>query len=259
MTLLQIQDLAMHFGGLKALDGISLTVNEGEIMGIIGPNGSGKTTLFNVITGVYRASGGNFRFKGTEMVGREPHEIARAGIARTFQHSRLMTGLSVLDNILLGFYGRRQYSLFDAVFRRGKVEQELSGLADKAAELVSVFSPQLVSRFFAPVGDLPFIDRRRVEVCRALAAQPSLLLLDEPTAGMNPDETEELIADVRKVRDSIPGMTVIIIEHDMAVIGGVSDRVVCLNYGKMIAEGSFQAVAAHPDVRSAYLGGEVVA
>lgn len=259
MSLLQTNELTMQFGGLKALSGIDLHVNEGEILGIIGPNGSGKTTLFNVITGVYRATGGSILFKGQEIQQREPYEIARAGIARTFQHSRLMSGLSVLDNILLGFYGRQRYSLVDAIFRRKKVERELSQLAEEAAQLLSVFSPTLVSRFYEPVGDLPFIDRRRVEICRALAGKPSLLLLDEPTAGMNPDETEEVITDVRKVRDSIAGMTVTIIEHDMSVIGGVSDRVLCLNYGQKIAEGDFKTVAADPDVRSAYLGGDAVA
>lgn len=259
MSLLQIHNLRMQFGGLSALAGVDLEVEEGQIFGVIGPNGAGKTTLFNVITGVYTPTGGQMIFRGVDITHMEPHEIARQGVARTFQHSRLMMDLSVLDNLLLGFYGRRNPSLVNLFFRPRKVQGQIQEFTDRAAELVSVFSPSLTDRFFERIGDLPFLDRRRIEICRALAASPRLLLLDEPTAGMSPEETQQLMQDVRKVRDSVPGMTVVIIEHDMNVIAGVSEQVACLNYGEKIAEGTFEEVASHPKVRAAYLGGEVVA
>lgn len=259
MTLLKINNLGMRFGGLRALEGIDLEVDRGQIFGVIGPNGSGKTTLFNVITGIYHATGGSVYMDGVEITHKETHEIARLGISRTFQHSRVIPDLSVLDNILLGFYGHRHPTLGQALFCRRQMRAEVSSLADRAAELSAIFSPGLIDHFFQRAGELTYIDRRRVEICRALATGARLLFLDEPTAGMSPEETHELIADIYKVRETRPELSIIIIEHDMSVIGRVSDRVACFNYGRKIAEGNFAEVAGQAEVRAAYLGGEIVA
>lgn len=255
MSLLELDGVTVTFGGLRALDGIDLTVAAGEIVGIIGPNGSGKTTLFNAVTGVYRASAGRIRFAGEDITGAPPDRIARLGMARTFQRVRLLEHLSVLDNLLVGFCGRDNPSLF-AALRPSWVRRTIEEVMRRAAEIVSIFSPELVDRFFEPVAKLPYIDRRRIEICRALASRPRLLFLDEPTAGMSPEETAQLMEDVRKAGAALPDMAIVIIEHDMSVIRGVCRRVVCLNHGQKIAEGDFEAVATHPEVRSAYLGSE---
>lgn len=255
MSLLELEGLTVTFGGLRALDGIDFSVDAGEIVGVIGPNGSGKTTLFNAVTGVYRAASGRIRFAGEDITGASPDRIARLGMARTFQRVRLLEHLSVFDNLLVGFYGRENPSFLSAL-RPSTVRRATEEVAQRAAEIVSIFSPELVDRFFDPVDKLPYIDRRRIEICRALAARPKLLFLDEPTAGMSPEETAELMGDVRKAGAALPHMAIVIIEHDMAVIRGVCRRVVCLNHGQKIAEGDFEAVATHPEVRSAYLGSE---
>jgi len=256
MRLLEVQGLGVRFGGLVALDGVDVGVGEGETLGVIGPNGSGKTTLFNALTGLYAPAAGRIRFGEHDLVGLETHRIARLGIARTFQASRLCLGLSVFDNILIGMHARRRSGLLDAVVRRGRLRAEMREAVERAAHLLALFSRELPARGYERVGQLPQIDRRRVEICRALAARPRLLLLDEPSAGMNPEETAELMRDLAVVREEMPGLSMIVIEHDMFVIEGVSQRVVALNYGRKIAEGPFAAVAAHAEVREAYLGRE---
>ena len=256
MRLLEVQGLGVRFGGLVALDGVDVAVGEGETLGVIGPNGSGKTTLFNALTGLYAPAAGRIRFGEHDLVGLETHRIARLGIARTFQASRLCLGLSVFDNILIGMHARRRSGLLDAVVRRGRLRAEMREAVERAAHLLALFSRELPARGYERVGQLPQIDRRRVEICRALAARPRLLLLDEPSAGMNPEETAELMRDLAVVREEMPGLSMIVIEHDMFVIEGVSQRVVALNYGRKIAEGPFAAVAAHAEVREAYLGRE---
>ncbi|OGK99723.1 MAG: ABC transporter ATP-binding protein [Candidatus Rokubacteria bacterium RIFCSPHIGHO2_02_FULL_73_26] len=256
MRLLEVQGLGVRFGGLVALDGVDVGVGEGETLGVIGPNGSGKTTLFNALTGLYAPAAGRIRFGEHDLVGLETHRIARLGIARTFQASRLCLGLSVFDNILIGMHARRRSGLLDAVVRRGRLRAEMREAVERAAHLLALFSRELPARGFERVGQLPQIDRRRVEICRALASRPRLLLLDEPSAGMNPEETAELMRDLAVVREEMPGLSMIVIEHDMFVIEGVSQRVVALNYGRKIAEGPFAAVAAHAEVREAYLGRE---
>jgi branched-chain amino acid transport system ATP-binding protein len=257
-ALLDVRGLTVRFGGLVALDGVDVAVAEGETVGVIGPNGSGKTTLFNALTGLYAPAGGEIVFRGRRLAGLEAHAIARLGIARTFQASRLCLDLSVFDNILIGMHAGRRTGLVDFVVRRRRFLGEIRAALERASHLLALFNRDLPSRGFERVGQLPQIDRRRVEICRALAAAPTLLLLDEPSAGMNPEETAELMRDLRIVREEMPGLSVVIIEHDMFVIEGVSQRVVAFNYGRKIAEGSFAAVAAHGEVRAAYLGTEAV-
>ena len=255
-ALLDVRGLTVRFGGLVALDGVDVAVAEGETVGVIGPNGSGKTTLFNALTGLYAPAGGEIVFRGRRLAGLEAHAIARLGIARTFQASRLCLDLSVFDNILIGMHAGRRTGLVDFVVRRRRFLGEIRAALEHASHLLALFNRDLPSRGFERVGQLPQIDRRRVEICRALAAAPTLVLLDEPSAGMNPEETAELMRDLRIVREEMPGLSVVIIEHDMFVIEGVSRRVVAFNYGRKIAEGSFAAVAGHAEVRAAYLSTE---
>ena len=255
-NLLDVTGLTVRFGGLVALDGVDVVVAEGETVGVIGPNGSGKTTLFNALTGLLAPAAGDVVFLGRRLTGLEAHAIARLGIARTFQASRLCLDLSAFDNILIGMHARRRTGLLDSVVRRGRLVGEMRAAIERASHLLALFNRDLPRRGFERVGQLPQIDRRRVEICRALAAGPRLLLLDEPSAGMNPEETAELMRDLRIVRDEMPGLSVVIIEHDMFVIEGVSQRVVAFNYGRKIAEGSFAEIAGHEEVREAYLGKE---
>lgn len=255
-VLLETRGLTVRFGGLVALDAVDVAVDGGETLGVIGPNGSGKTTFFNALTGLYAAAAGDIRFEGRNLVGLDPHVISRLGMARTFQASRLCLGLSVFDNVLIGMHARRRSGLADVVVRRARFLAEIRDAIERAAHLLALFNRELPARGFEPVGQLPQIDRRRVEICRALASEPRLLLLDEPSAGMSPEETAELMKDLQIVREEMPGLSVIIIEHDMFVIEGVSRRVVAFNYGRKIAEGSFAAVAANAEVREAYLGRE---
>ncbi len=253
MSLFATRDLTVQFGGLTAVDHVDVGLKEGETLGLIGPNGSGKTTFFNAVTGLVPA-GGEVSFRGQSLAGLEPHAICREGIARTFQSSRLCLSLSAFDNVLIGMHAQARTGVWGALFRRRAAVAEVrQGLA-KAAHLLGLFNADLVARGFDPVGELPQIDRRRVEICRALAARPRLLLLDEPSAGMSPEETVALMKDLQVVREEMPGLSIILIEHDMFVIEGVSQRVVAFNYGRKIAEGTFTEVAANDEVREAYLG-----
>ena len=253
MSLFATRGLTVRFGGLTALDQVDVAVGPGETLGLIGPNGSGKTTFFNAVTGLV-PSGGEVRFQERPLAGLEPHAICREGIARTFQSSRLCLALSVFDNVLIGMHPHLRSGVWDGLFRRRRLLAEVRGALGRAAHLLSLFNSDLVERGFDPVGDLPQIDRRRVEICRALAARPRLLLLDEPSAGMSPEETVDLMKDLQVVREEMPGLSIILIEHDMFVIEGVSQRVVAFNYGRKIAEGTFAQVATNDEVREAYLG-----
>ncbi|GEM_PF-99621 len=230
---LGIEALVVRFGGLRALDGVTLAVDAGEVCGIIGPNGSGKTTLFNAAVGLYPAAAGRILLDHRDITGLPTHRISRLGVARTFQQNRVLAGQSVLDNVLLG---RRGWPI------------------DEASEWLAFFNPELPSRLADPAGDLPLIDRRRLEIVRALLAAPRLLLLDEPTAGLNPEETARMVADIRRVRTVRPGLTIVVIEHDMSVIAGLCGHVVALGDGRVIAEGRFEDVTRHPQVLEAYLG-----
>jgi len=253
VSLFASRGLTVRFGGLTAVDHVDVSVKEGETLGLIGPNGSGKTTFFNAVTGLVPATG-EVLFRGGVLLGLEPHAICRQGIARTFQASRLCLGLSVFDNVLIGMHRQVRSGLWDALVRRRRLLSEVRQALQQAAHLLRLFHADLVGRGFDPVGELPQIDRRRVEICRALAARPRLLLLDEPSAGMNPEETVELMKDLQTVREEMPGLSIILIEHDMFVIEGVSQRVVAFNYGRKIAEGTFAEVARNEEVREAYLG-----
>ena len=253
MSLFEARGLTVRFGGLTALDRVDVSLDEGETLGLIGPNGSGKTTFFNAVTGLVPASG-EVQFRGRPLRGLEPHAVCQRGIARTFQASRLCLGLSTFDNVLIGLHAQVRCGVWDALFRRTRLVAEVRQALTQAAHLLSLFNADLVARGFDPVGELPQIDRRRVEICRALAARPRLLLLDEPSAGMNPEETVELMRDLQIVREEMPGLSLVLIEHDMFVIEGVSQRVVAFNYGRKIAEGTFAEVAGNEEVREAYLG-----
>jgi len=246
--------ISISFGGLVAVDTVSIDVRKGEVLGLIGPNGSGKTTIFNIITGIYEADEGDFFLEGTSLRGWQPHKIARKGIARTFQTNRLCLDLSIIDNILIGMHPRQKSFICDSIFRRGKLAEEAHVFREQAIDLLRVFNPELVDLTASPANVLPQIDRRRVEICRAIAMRPKLLLLDEPSAGMTLEEMAELMDDINKIKETMPGISIIIIEHDMTVIKTISDRVVALNYGAKIAEGTFEEVASNELVREAYLG-----
>ena len=253
-SLLACSGLTCRFGGLVALDRVDFEVNEGEVVGLIGPNGSGKTTLFNVVTGIYGADAGTVSFAGADMTGAAPQAVYRAGIARTFQRSRMCLPLSVFDNIMVGNHKRLSHGLVFNLLRRGAFAAEYARSWEEARELVTVFNPALAGRIEEPAAGLPMIDRRRIEICRALISRPRLVLLDEPSAGMTHDETRHLMDDIMTVRTRIPGLTIVIIEHEMGVIERITDRCVVLNYGRKISEGTFAEIAADGQVQAAYLG-----
>jgi branched-chain amino acid transport system ATP-binding protein len=252
--LLRAQALTCRFGGLVALDQLDLGIASGAILGLIGPNGSGKTTFFNVVTGIYPASEGRVDFAGRDITGLAPQKVYRAGIARTFQRSRLCLPLSIFDNIMVGNHGRLNHGLVFNLVRRRAFRRQLEQSFEEARELVVLFDPPLADRLFEPVASIPMIDRRRIEICRALISRPKLLLLDEPSAGMTQEETRALMDDILAVRERLRGLTIIIIEHEMNVIEEITERCVVLNYGRKIAEGSYREVAADRQVQEAYLG-----
>lgn len=254
--LLETEELMIHFGGLAAVNEVHFQMDEDEVVGLIGPNGSGKTTFFNLLTGIYKPTKGRIHYRGEDVVGLPAFKIARKGIARTFQNNRLFLNLSVLDNILIGMHPHQDSNWFDAIFRRQYIDKEIGQGVEKGMKLLSQFSEELVKNCYKRAADLPQADRRKVEICRALASNPKLLLLDEPSAGMSPEETEELMNDIRRVREGTKGIGLIIIEHDMRVIKEVAGRVIVLNYGRKIAEGTFQEVSNKEEVLEAYLGRE---
>ena len=253
-AILEARGLTRRFGGVVALDGLDLSVTANEIVGLIGPNGSGKTTFFNVVTGIYAADAGSVSFDGADVTRASARSIYQAGISRTFQRSRLSLSLSIFDNVMIGNHKNLTQGLWFNLFRRDVFKREFEAGYQSARALIEVFEPALATRMFEPVGALPMIDRRRIEICRALISGPKLLLLDEPSAGMTHDETSELMDDILLVRERNQHLTIVIVEHEMGVIERITDRCVVLNFGRKIAEGPYRAVAADGQVQEAYLG-----
>ena len=252
--LLEIAGVTKRFGGLSALNDLSFEVGEGEIVSVIGPNGAGKSTVFNVITGLYPPDEGDVRFHGQSIVGFSPNRITRAGIARTFQTVHLFPNMTVLENAMVGQHSRSKAGVFGAIFRTPAVRREEEAIRVRASECLGFFGSRLAGyRQDQPAFALSYANRRRLEMARALATDPTMMLLDEPTAGMNPSETLELRDHIVRMRDEL-GLTVLVIEHDMRVVKGVSDRVVACDYGRKIAEGTYEHVANDEQVVEAYLG-----
>jgi branched-chain amino acid transport system ATP-binding protein/sulfate-transporting ATPase len=253
-ALLEARGLVRRFGGVVALDNLDLVVQANEILGLIGPNGSGKTTFFNVVTGIYQADSGSIHFDGSDITNATPRAVYRMGISRTFQRSRLSLPLSIFDNIMIGNHKRLNQGLWFNLIKRGAFKKEFEENYSAARALVNVFEPALADRMFEPVAGLPMIDRRRIEICRALIGSPKLLLLDEPSAGMTQEETAELMDDILLVRERNQNLTIVIVEHEMGVIERSTDRCVVLNFGRKIAEGRYREIAADQQVQEAYLG-----
>lgn len=253
-ALLEFSAVGLTFGGVKAVGGLDFHVDEGEIVSIIGPNGAGKTTVFNLITGVYRPDEGSIRFAGEEIAGLPTHRIARLGIARTFQSIRLFLNMSVKENVMASTYGRTRARPWQSILRTPAARREEREVHALAEEALGFFSTRLMGyRWSQPAYSLSYANRRRLEIARAMATGPRLLLLDEPAAGMNPHETHEITEVIARLRDE-RGFTVLVIEHDMHVVQGVSDRVIALDHGVKIAEGAYDAVATDPAVVEAYMG-----
>ncbi len=252
--LLELSGVSKGFGGLACLSDLDLHVDEGEIVSVIGPNGAGKTTLFNVITGVYRPDSGEILLDGESIVGLEPHQVTNRGIARTFQTLRLFLNMSVRDNVMAVQYGKTKTTVFESMLRLPRARREEREVRQRAEEKLSFFGQRLVGyRWDQPAYSLSYANRRRLEIARAMATEPRILLLDEPAAGMNPAETHEITELIAKLRQE-GKYTILVIEHDMHVVEGISDRVVALDHGFKIAEGSFDEVATDPRVVEAYLG-----
>ena len=254
MAMLEVEHLRKSFGGLTATNDVSFEVDAGEIVSIIGPNGAGKSTIFNLITGVYRPDGGDIRFEGRSIVGKKPNQIVDLGIARTFQNLRLFTNLSVLENVLVSQHHKLRSNWLSAVLRTPGYRRQERAVRELATEKLAFFGPRLMSfRLNQPVLVLSYANRRRTEMARAMATGAKLLLLDEPSAGMNPKETREITQIIRRMRDE-GGYTIVLVEHKMGLVGEISDRVVVLDYGQKIAEGDYQTVVNDPTVIEAYLG-----
>lgn len=251
MALLEIKNLGISFGGLRAVDNFSITIEKGQLYGLIGPNGAGKTTIFNLLTGVYKPNAGTILLDGDNITGKKTVDINRAGIARTFQNIRLFKDLTVLDNVKTGLHNSHPYSTVAGILRLPqyfKVEKELD---EKAVELLKVFDLDKEKDTLA--SNLPYGKQRKLEIARALATGPKLLLLDEPAAGMNPNETAELMDTIRFVRDNFD-MTILLIEHDMKLVSGICERLTVLNFGQVLTQGKTADVLHDPEVIKAYLG-----
>jgi len=254
VALLETKDLGISFGGLTAVANVDLSLEAGELVGLIGPNGAGKTTIFNLITGIYRPSRGDLKFNGSSLVGLKPHQITQRGIARTFQNIRLFGDMTLLDNIRIAFHWHNSYRLPNALFHLPAFHRGEKEILKKSEELLKIFN--LLPYRFEKASSRPYGEQRRLEIARALAARPKLLLLDEPAAGMNPQETRELMALINWVRQEFD-LTILLIEHDMSLVMGICERIYVLDYGQVIAEGPPEAIRNDERVIEAYLGREV--
>lgn len=251
MALLDVKNLGISFGGLRAVDGFNVSIEKGQLYGLIGPNGAGKTTIFNLLTGVYKPSDGRIELNGRNITGKKTIEINQAGIARTFQNIRLFKELSVLDNVKVGLHNQKAYSAVEGIFRLPRYHRVEREMNEKARELLKVFDLDGQADYLA--SNLPYGKQRKLEIARALATHPALLLLDEPAAGMNPNETKELMDTIRFVRDEFD-MTILLIEHDMKLVSGICEELTVLNFGQVLAQGKTQEVLNDPEVIKAYLG-----
>ena len=252
-VLLKAENVSIVFGGLKAVSDFDFYINKGELIGLIGPNGAGKTTAFNLITGVYQPTTGNIEFAGKSIVGKKPYEITQRGIARTFQNIRLFSELTVLDNVKIAFHSHVKYGLAETVFLFCRYFSEEKQIEEESMKLLKIF--KLDDHAYDQAKNLPYGAQRRLEIARALAAKPKLLLLDEPAAGMNPQETKELMEMISWIRKEF-GLTVLLIEHDMSLVMGICERIYVLEYGMIIANGTPKEIQENPEVIRAYLGGE---
>ncbi len=253
MALLEVTNLGISFGGLQAVAGFDLTIESGHLYGLIGPNGAGKTTAFNMLTGMYEPSEGNIRLDGVDITGKSPEFISKAGIARTFQNIRLFKRMTVLDNVKVGMHNRITYNMWHGIFRDRVYREKEHEMNRKAMDILKVFGIDDKADYVA--SQLPYGEQRKLEICRALASDPKLLLLDEPAAGMNPNETLELRETVRKVRDDFH-IAILLIEHDMKFVMGICEDITVLEYGRIIAHGDPETVSNDPRVIAAYLGGD---
>ena len=251
--ILNIDNITMKFGGLTAVKNFKLKVFSGELIGLIGPNGAGKTTIFNMITGIYKPTVNKIYFQDIDITGMKPDKIAKLGIARTFQNVRLMENLTVIDNVMIGFHLHLQSNLISAIFKFPGYVQEEESIYQKSIELLE--KVDLEEYKLEKAGSLPYGQQRKLEIVRALATRPKLLLLDEPAAGMNPQETKELMRFIQEIREDF-NLTILLIEHDMRVVMGICERILVLNYGETIAEGNPEEIQHNPEVIKAYLGVE---
>lgn len=251
MKLLEVKNLGISFGGLRAVDNFNVTINQGQLYGLIGPNGAGKTTIFNLLTGVYRPTDGSILLDGVNLVGKSPAEICQEGIARTFQNIRLFKKMSVLDNVKIALHNEVKYSLADGILRLPSYFKKEKAMDQRAMEILKVFDLDGQANYLA--SNLPYGKQRKLEIARALATSPKLLLLDEPAAGMNPNETAELMETIKFVRDTF-NITILLIEHDMKLVSGICEVITVLNFGTELATGTPEVVLNKPAVITAYLG-----
>lgn len=251
MAMLEVKNLGISFGGLRAVDGFEVEIKKGQLYGLIGPNGAGKTTVFNMLTGVYKPDDGLIKLDGKDIVGKNTVEINKEGVARTFQNIRLFKDQSVLDNVKIGLHNQYKYSTLTGILRLPKYKKIENEMNEKARELLKVFELDDKEEYLA--SNLPYGAQRKLEIARALATNPKLLLLDEPAAGMNPNETEELMETIRFVRDEFD-MTILLIEHDMRLVSGICEELTVLNFGQVLAQGKTSDVLNNPEVIKAYLG-----
>lgn len=251
MNILELTNVGIAFGGLKAVNNVNFEIGENELLGLIGPNGAGKTTLFNLLTGIYRPTEGSIVFDGKSIIGLKPSQIVKLGAARTFQNIRLFKGLSVLENVKAAFFHRMTYNTFSAIIRTKKFREEETAIEEKAIELLKIF--KMESLIHQDAENLPYGMQRKLEIARALATNPKLLLLDEPAAGMNPQETKELMDTILMVKEHF-NIAILLIEHDMNLVMGICERIVVIDYGQVIATGTPEEIRTNKKVIGAYLG-----